>query len=247
MKMKINITVVILIGILWGCSKMEDNYKQYIEETIYPGKVSNLKAQIGIERVYLKWDAPTDPKSSRIMVKYTETDSVITDSIVTKITISGLTESRGYEFDVSSLDDYGNKSVSSFVTVKPFSKIYVDNNILPTIPTFTFTTTTKKDPKTNLYVTTSTGLIKWEKISTSIMKFAKGNYSLSVTGVGDFSGNLAEIKKGIVEISLPDVDLHGKAIQFNYTIGLLPLQSDGKPIADTVTFNVNTDKIKMIN
>jgi hypothetical protein len=231
--------IFILLAVLMGCTEMEDNYKQYTEETIYPGKVSRVVAKVGIEQIYLSWKSPTDPKSSRIMVKYTEKDSVITDSIVSKIVITGLTESRGYDFYICSLDDYGNKSVSTSANAKPMMRSYVENNVKPTKPTFTYSSTK------------ATGTIKWEKLTTSIMKFAKGNYRLSIVGGNTFTGDLIEKKsvttKGIVEISLPDVDLHGKAIQFNYTIGLLPLQSDGKPIADTVTFNVNTDKIKMIN
>jgi hypothetical protein len=246
-KMNYRIYILILLVVAMGCSKMEDNYKQYLVETIYPGKVSNVKAEIGIEKVYLKWNPPTDPKSSRILVKYTAVDSVITDSIVTNIVITGLTESRGYEFDVSSLDDYGNKSVSEFVTAKPFTQAYVDNNIVPSIPLYSFTT------KTTAGVKTSTGLIKWEKLTTSIMKYIKGNYTLSIVGGKTYSGECLEkiVNKkkvvGTVEIELPEEDLHGKNLNFSYTMSFLPLQSNGKAIVDTVTVTINSDKIKIIN
>jgi hypothetical protein len=228
--------IFILLIALMGCTKMEDNYKQYLEETIYPGKVSNVKAQIGIERIYLDWIPPTDPKSSRIMVKYTEVDSVVTDSIVSNIIISGLKESRGYEFAVSSLDEYGNKSVSEVVTAKPIMQSYVDNNVVPSKPTFTYRTISK----------VPTGTIKWEKLTTSVMKYLYGNYKLSLASGEVFSGDLIETKKGVIELPFPGVNLSAQTFLLEYTMVFVPLQTNGKPIVDVVSRSVSTDKIIIV-
>ncbi|MFA6795500.1 MAG: DUF4998 domain-containing protein, partial [Proteiniphilum sp.] len=50
----------------WGCDSMEDNFKQYLEEYNYSGKIDSLRVYPGFERVILAWDNPKDQKSKKI-------------------------------------------------------------------------------------------------------------------------------------------------------------------------------------
>ena len=57
------------IGMI-GCEDMDDNYKQYLEEYNYSGKVTSVRSYLGFERVALAWDNPKDQKSKHILIEY---------------------------------------------------------------------------------------------------------------------------------------------------------------------------------
>src|SRR5690554_6939164 len=88
---------IIRIGILlvlmahYGCESMDDNYKQYIEEYNYSGKIDSLRVYPGYERVILAWDNPKDQKSKTIRVIYGVDSTVVNyDSMVDSVSIEGL-------------------------------------------------------------------------------------------------------------------------------------------------------------
>jgi len=110
-----------------GCDSMDDNFKQYLEEYDYSGKIDSLRVYPGFERVILAWDNPKDQKSKRIRVVYGADSTVLNfDALVDSISIDGLTAGTGYEFIVYTLDDHGNLSVPSYITAFPISQAFVD-------------------------------------------------------------------------------------------------------------------------
>lgn len=123
---------IFIIGILlitmsyWGCESMDDNYKQYIEEYNYSGKIDSLRVYPGFERVVLAWDNPRDQKSKSIKILYGEDSTEVTyETLVDSVSIEGLDAGTGYEFIVYTLDQFNNHSVPTFITAFPVSQAFV--------------------------------------------------------------------------------------------------------------------------
>ena len=128
----INLWLAICLFLI-ACDKMEDNYKQYLGEYNYSGKIDSLRVYSGFERVVLAWDNPKDQKSKKIRVIYGP-DSLVKDydQLVDSISIDNLNEGTGYEFIVYTLDAYGNLSVPTSITAFPVSKSIVEALTPPT-------------------------------------------------------------------------------------------------------------------
>ena len=117
---------IVIVGILlftvsyWGCDSMDDNYKQYMEEYNYSGKVDSLRVYPGFERVILAWDNPKDQKSKSIRILYGEDSTEIKyDTMVDSVSIEGLNAGTGYEFIVYTQDQFNNQ----FVTIMGTSNV----------------------------------------------------------------------------------------------------------------------------
>ncbi len=135
--MKINKYIIpgILIALICfsSCDSMEDNFKQYLEEYNYSGKIDSLRVYPGFERVILAWDNPKDQKSKSIRIVYGVDSTVVSyDTLVDSVSIEGLSAGTGYEFIVYTLDTYNNLSVPSSITAFPVSQAYVDALTPPT-------------------------------------------------------------------------------------------------------------------
>lgn len=123
-----------LLGLLGFSScdeSMDDNYKEYLVENNYSGKVKALRCYIGYERVVLAWDNPTDQKSKTILIEYAEGLYKHYESLVDSVSIDGLTSGSGYEFVVYTLDADSNKSVPVSITALPISADFVSNLVAP--------------------------------------------------------------------------------------------------------------------
>lgn len=135
MKIK-NIAVSFLFILIFavGCDSMDDNYKEYIGEYNYSGKIQNIRAYLGYERVVLAWDNPKDQKSKNIRIVY-GVDSTVVDyeSMVDSVSIDGLTDGTGYEFTVYTLDAHKNVSVPVNITAFPISNEFVESLTAPTL------------------------------------------------------------------------------------------------------------------
>ena len=71
-----------------SCSNMDELYKDYLTGSIYSGKVSDLTATAGNERVLLQWTNPKDQISKRIKVVYGEPEEIVeTESLVDELYI----------------------------------------------------------------------------------------------------------------------------------------------------------------
>ncbi|WP_352423224.1 DUF4998 domain-containing protein [Proteiniphilum sp.] len=111
----------------YGCDSMDDNFKQYLKEYNYSGKIDSLRVYPGLERVILAWNNPKDQKSKTIKVVYGADSTVLSyDTLVDSISIEGLTAGTGYEFIVYTMDAHNNLSVPTYITAFPISKAFVE-------------------------------------------------------------------------------------------------------------------------
>ena len=108
-----------------SCKDMDDNYKEYLEDIpTYSPPVRNLTAvspEAGT--LILSWsidDKSQRAKSIRILVKKTATDIQTYDipELVMEYTVSGL-DLQAYDFDVYTIDGFGNLSIPISRTFTP--------------------------------------------------------------------------------------------------------------------------------
>lgn len=111
----------------YACDSMDDNFKQYLEEYNYSGKIDSLRVYPGFERVILAWDNPKDQKSKSIRILYGADSTLLSfDTLIDSVSIDGLSAGTGYEFIVYTLDDYNNLSVPTYITAFPVSQAFVE-------------------------------------------------------------------------------------------------------------------------
>ena len=108
-----------------SCEDMDSNYREYLDNIpTYSPAVRNLRAvspELG--NLTLMWDIVDEThliKSMRIVVKKTATDmrTIEIPEVVTEYTVTGL-ELQGYEFEVFTIDGYGNLSIPVTETFTP--------------------------------------------------------------------------------------------------------------------------------
>lgn len=124
--------IAFVIG--YGCDSMEDNYKQYLKEYNYSGKIDSLRVYPGFERVILAWDNPKDQKSKSIRIVYGVDSTVVNyETLVDSVSIDGLSAGTGYKFIVYTVDAYNNLSVPAYITAFPISQAYVESLTPPMV------------------------------------------------------------------------------------------------------------------
>ena len=108
-----------------SCEDMDSNYKEYLDNIpTYSPAVRNLRAESPQPGdLKLMWDIVDEThliKSMRIVVKKTATDmrTIEIPEVVTEYTVTGL-ELQGYEFEVFTIDGYGNLSIPVTETFTP--------------------------------------------------------------------------------------------------------------------------------
>ena len=88
-------SLLLFTGLI-GCEDMDNNYKQYLQEYNYSGKVEALRSYIGFERIALAWDIPKDQKSKQILVEYgADKQQKLFDHMVDSVVIDGLDAATG--------------------------------------------------------------------------------------------------------------------------------------------------------
>ena len=120
------LTIVVIAAVATtSCKDMDDNYKEYLEDIpTYSPPVRNLTAvspEAGT--LTLSWridDKSQRAKSIRILVKKTPTDVQTYDipELVMEYTVSGL-DLQAYDFDVYTIDSFGNLSIPISRTFTP--------------------------------------------------------------------------------------------------------------------------------
>ena len=108
-----------------SCEDMDDNNREYLDNIpTYAPAVRNLRA-VSPEpgNLTLMWDIVDDThliKTMRIVVKKTATEKQVIEipQVVTEYTVTGL-ELQGYEFEVFTIDDFGNLSIPVTETFTP--------------------------------------------------------------------------------------------------------------------------------
>lgn len=197
MKFK-NIATSLFIIFLFavGCESMDDNYKEYLGEYNYSGKIQNLRVYPGFERVVLAWDNPKDQKSKSIKILYGVDEEVVTyDSMVDSVSIDGLTDGTGYEFTVYTLDAHNNVSVPVSLTAFPISNDFVESLTPPTLVV---------DVKNNEQVLSLIGL-------SNIQMTFSGIIELEIDGPDEFNASatidISDKVHGVDEKGLPEINV----------------------------------------
>ena len=193
MKIKYITSLLMIVFLFsYGCDTMEDNYKEYLGEYNYPGKVKNLRVYPGFERVVLAWDNPKAQKTKSIRILYgTDSTQVDYETLVDSVSIDGLDDGTGYEFIVYTLDAQKNLSVPVSLTAFPISQDFVDNLTPPSMVV---------EVQNNQQVITMIGL------SNVLMTFS-GLIDYTITGPNDF------LKSG-------QIDARDKVISIDPVTGL---------------------------
>lgn len=118
MKIKNILLGLFLLAALSGCEKMEDNYKQYLENVpFFPPKILNLSADEGLKEVKLYWENPEGEIAKKILIDFQD-DSLLFETMVDSAQLDSL-EIKGYTISVYTLDEYNNRSVPETITVFP--------------------------------------------------------------------------------------------------------------------------------
>lgn len=128
-----NITWLLLLLAVWGCSKKNENYKSLIKggEIYYPGVIVNASYQAGKLRTQLIWNPSPDPKIVKYKVYWNnKQDSLIVNATshnpldTVKVLVSNLTEGT-YNFSVNSIDSDGHISISKTINgVRVYGPVY---------------------------------------------------------------------------------------------------------------------------
>ena len=209
------------IGMI-GCEDMDDNYKQYLEDYNYSGKVTSVRSYLGFERVALAWDNPKDQKSKHILIEYgVDKQQKIFDYLVDSVVIDGLDTGTGFDFAIYTLDNAGNRSVPATITALPISQTMVDNLVPPTC------SYVKVDGVPSVY---------WAGLSAVSMAYCKYSYIdyKIVSEDGDKvitegcleNENVTSLDR-VNELTLPAPELSkGSTYYVNFTAYVYPVSSD---------------------
>ncbi len=133
MRMKKYIWGILGLGLLAACSKMEDNYQEYLKNgvIIYTAKVDSLKAFPGRNRIALSWLLVSDPKIDKCRVFWNSGKDSVTVPVQRSAGIDTINvvldnlEENVFTFDVYTYDNTGNSSVKEEI----IGTVYGDNYI----------------------------------------------------------------------------------------------------------------------
>ncbi|MEG1586230.1 MAG: DUF4998 domain-containing protein [Bacteroidales bacterium] len=117
-----------------ACAGVEDNYQQYLQETVYSSRIMNLRVHIGIERVLLAWDNPEDQVAKKILIRYSEmdqVDSLFFENMIDSCVVDKLSSGGSFDFTVYTIDRFGNRSIGEKITALPISQMYIDRLEMP--------------------------------------------------------------------------------------------------------------------
>lgn len=241
------IIVSILLAFLsnYGCDSMDDNFKQYLEEYNYSGKIDSLRVYPGFERVILAWDNPKDQKSKTIRILYGPDSTAIDyDTLIDSVSIDGLNAGTGYEFIVYTLDANKNLSVPTSITAFPISKEFVESLTPPSVV---------------VQVIGSEQFISLIGSSNVLMRFG-GDIEYTITGQNGInaSGNVSLPEMiGANQVNLPvapiGIDfLPPGEYTFDYKVSVYPIQGnlvsvDKVTLTNTQTVIVQPAVINLMN
>lgn len=245
LKSIVSLSLLLAISFTIGCESMDDNYKQYLNEYNYSGKIDSLRVYPGFERVVLAWDNPKDQKSKTIKIVYGSDSTVLTyDSMVDSVSIEGLSGGTGYEFIVYTMDAHKNVSVPTSITAFPISQSFVESLTPPSI------------------IVQTIGADQYFSVvglSNVVMKFG-GNIEYTVTGANGFSeSGVVDVsdKIGATELNIPVSDLGVPFLPpgdytFNYRVSVFPIISnlvsiDEVWLSNTATLNVQPVVINLMS
>ncbi|WP_353125200.1 DUF4998 domain-containing protein [Parapedobacter pyrenivorans] len=123
--------LLVFSGLFWlSCSKM-DNYKQYLNDRKYTGKVDTAIVQPGFERLQLSLVLNNDPSIARVRVYWSNRSDSAELAVersgqadTVRLLIDQLAEGN-YNFEIITLDAENNRSISTFASGQVFGENYV--------------------------------------------------------------------------------------------------------------------------
>lgn len=120
-KIKYLIPAVALMFGLASCGNMDELYKDYKKDySIYPSPVSGVTAQSGYERAILKWTLPETELVKGVKLTYNNGENeIVFNERVDSCAVTGL-PSGNFDFEVRSLDAWGNESLPRTTSVKVY-------------------------------------------------------------------------------------------------------------------------------
>jgi hypothetical protein len=130
-KYRFSLICVIGLAILASCSKMDDNYKEFVKggEIVYLGKADSVQTFSGKNRIKVSWLLLSDPKINKSVIYWNEKQ----DSLVVAIerssgidTVSVFLENMNeqtYNFEIYNYDNAGHSSVKQ----EAIGTVYGDN------------------------------------------------------------------------------------------------------------------------
>jgi hypothetical protein len=120
---------LIILTLLYSCNDMFDNFKKYVpEEKVYPGMFDMIEGRVGYERVEI--DLNTTGRVPAAQMHLGKADSTIIvydgnviaiDSVCSWVNITGLTQSRIYQFQIFTADRFGDRSVPREIQLTPYT------------------------------------------------------------------------------------------------------------------------------
>lgn len=223
------LVVSLLTLITVACTDSLVDSESYKANIKYSSKISNLRGEVGIERVELNWENPVDQVAKKIRIEYGDNLFIETDTLVSTYTID-LGFGGNIEFTVYTLDAYGNKSVGTSIFLTPFSSSVVESFVESVTPV---------RPASRVEEESLT--IRWDNLTnhdflryTGIMDYTYTINNEVFTGVAN-SNNSNEERVVIPDISSPTI------IDFEYTMYYWPIINNIF-VMDTIS---KTEKIKI--
>ena len=126
--MKRYLLLLLPLLLMTSCGEsLFDTYKDFAGdgEIRYVGKVSDLTASPGWQRILLDWKNSDDPIIDKMEVKWVvddKRDSVFLPAGTTSYVISNLTQGNSYEVTVCSVDKEGRESLPTTTYVRPYNQ-----------------------------------------------------------------------------------------------------------------------------
>lgn len=116
----IYILLLLTLVILAGCSKMDDNYRDYLTNRVYSPKVQNLTVKNGLKECTLTWTNPESNIAKSIEVRFNG-DVLSFETMIDSLFIDNL-EIKGYTMQVFTIDAFGNYSIPAEANVFPIGE-----------------------------------------------------------------------------------------------------------------------------
>ncbi|MDD2215594.1 MAG: DUF4998 domain-containing protein [Eubacteriales bacterium] len=216
------ILLTLAVLILTSCSGQYDNVENYSGEIIYPARFDTIIGYVGYERVEIDLmkagRLPSSQiklgKASKTVVEYDGEKHYI-DSVCSWVNITGLTETKLYRFNVYTEDDFGNKSVPQEIALIPFTRL--DRDLIGIA-----------SPK--LTVSPSAMVVEWPNgLNSVVMEYLNLTYSYT-----DKDGNKQGSQVTTPRFYCGNLET-GKELTVDVNYKVVPIQSDGTKILDTVT------------
>ncbi len=221
MKKSIFYIFIVAAFYLASCDGQYDNIEKYAGETIYPASFDTIFGHIGYERVELDLMKAGRLPSSRLKLgKATKTvveydgEKHYIDSVCSWVNVTGLTEAKLYRFRVYTEDDFGNASVAREIALIPFTQ--QDRDLVGIA-----------SPK--MTVSPSALVVEWPNgLNSVVMEYHSLSYSYTDKDDALQSGTVSTPRFYCGNLEA------GQELTINVDYKVIPIQSDGTKILDTV-------------